>query len=221
MFQWTAEKLQYYCDAAEELRFFDTIAEHLRPYIRAEDRLCDAGCGPGFLSMALAPYCREIVAAELYAPALQFLQNHPEKPNNVIVRLGDVFALPAEEVFDCMIFCLFGEPQEIMDCIRRHCKRTAILLRRADRERHISQNGGHRADITEDWRALEPFVVTKKRISLEMGQPLRSKAAAKQFFRLYGADADFTPEHGNSSKFPYYYSIKRDLEILVLDAQRV
>ena len=46
----------------------------LLPYLKPTDHICDAGCGLGYLSLALSPHAAHITAAERDAAALSVLR---------------------------------------------------------------------------------------------------------------------------------------------------
>ena len=90
-------------------------------------RVCDAGCGLGGLSLALAPYCRAVVAADLSAEAIRHLEAQPLPPN-VEPRRCDVLADTPDEPYDAMVFCFFGRTDEILSAARRQCTGTVAVL---------------------------------------------------------------------------------------------
>ena len=55
MFEWTQERIAYMDDACRRTDFHQRLAAELSPYLRRTNRLCDAGCGLGCLSLAPAP----------------------------------------------------------------------------------------------------------------------------------------------------------------------
>lgn len=103
-------------------------------------RVCDAGCGLGGLSLALAPYCGAVVAADLSAEAIRHLEAQPLPPN-VEPRRCDVLADTPDEPYDAMVFCFFGRTDEILSAARRQCTGTVAVLKRCGRD-HPAFPGG-------------------------------------------------------------------------------
>ena len=64
MFRWTDDMIRYMADAGRQTDFHRRLTAELLPYLSPQDRVCDAGCGLGFLSLALAPHVRHVTAAD-------------------------------------------------------------------------------------------------------------------------------------------------------------
>ena len=86
MYRWTPETVQYMKDASEYGSYHRELAARITPYLTKESRVCDAGCGLGYLTMALAPFVKQVTAVDISAEALP----------NVTVRCGDIAALSPE-----------------------------------------------------------------------------------------------------------------------------
>ena len=76
MYHWTADGIGWMADASRQTDFYRLLAAELAPYLKPEDRICDAGCGLGFLSLALSPYVRSVTAAEP-RPTARFMAASP------------------------------------------------------------------------------------------------------------------------------------------------
>ena len=74
MFRWTDDMIRYMADAGRQTDFHRRLTAELLPYLSSQDRVCDAGCGLGFLSLALAPHVRHVTAAE-YRAAAEYMEN--------------------------------------------------------------------------------------------------------------------------------------------------
>ena len=72
MFRWTDDMIRYMADAGRQTDFHRRLTAELLPYLSPQDRVCDAGCGLGFLSLALAPHVRHVTAAE-YRAAVRYM----------------------------------------------------------------------------------------------------------------------------------------------------
>ena len=56
---WTEESIAFLRDAAAMSDYYRVIAGKIAPHLPENAHVCDAGCGIGELSIALAPYCRQ------------------------------------------------------------------------------------------------------------------------------------------------------------------
>ena len=62
MFEWTEERVSFMADACERTDFHEKLAALLSPYLKKTDSVCDAGCGLGYLSLALSPLVGHVTA---------------------------------------------------------------------------------------------------------------------------------------------------------------
>lgn len=191
MQRWTPEIIRYLLAAAEHCQYYTELARRLAPYLSASDRVCDAGCGVGLLSQALLPYCREVVAADRSAAALEELRRRVAGQPGLRLQLGDIAALPPEEPYDAMVFCLFGGVEEALSLAARQCEGTVLLVRRDYTHHQFSSGGrlsGQTAADMEAALARRGIRCQTQRFTLEFGQPFRSLDDAEAFFRLYSRD---------------------------------
>ena len=234
MFTWLAETIQYLKDASEYTPFNDVLAARTAPYLPQNAHVCDAGCGLGYLTLALAPLCKRVTAVDVSADALAVLRENIFKTGakNIEVLERDVFCLPNSVRFDAMVFCFFGSIPDTLRSVRAHCRGKAVLFQKNWKT--------HRFSIKET--PLEKFTFAMscaeldalgirydcESFALEMGQPFRSLADAKTFFRLNNRDAaqDETALSAmerrliatGSGEFPYYLPANRQVGMIVVDA---
>ena len=110
MFEWTEERVSFMADACERTDFHEKLAALLAPYLKKTDSVCDAGCGLGYLSLALSPLVGHVTAAERDDRALDVLRRQLARRHicNVTPLCTDVLAYTPSEPFDAMVFCFFG-----------------------------------------------------------------------------------------------------------------
>lgn len=237
MFTWSADKIRFLRDASEYTPFNDALADRAAAFLPVGGHICDAGCGLGYLSVALAKHCQWVTAADVCPEALAVLrQSLAARPvGNVSVMEADVFALPDDVQFDAMVFCFFGGTHDILRCVKRHCRGKAVLFKK--------NWATHR--FTADQRPLERFTFAQTCAELtragipchsesfeqEMGQPFRSMADAALFFRLYDRGDGDVPlsdaalyarlKGTGSAEFPYFLQSKRPVGMIVLDTEDI
>ena len=95
----------------------------------APARVLDVACGPGFLALALAARCREVVGVDLTDAPLAIAERNGRERGLVSVRFqrGDAERLPfAEEEFDVVVcrfaFHHFEEPGRVLREMARVCR---------------------------------------------------------------------------------------------------
>lgn len=237
MFSWEKEGIRFMQDASEYGSYYRRLAELLRPYLTKQSRICDAGCGLGFLSLELAPFVREVVAVDADRRALEVLEENCRKKKEKKIRIlqGDMMQLNEGEIFDSMIFCFFGSMDEILSIAERHCRGTVFVFKK-NYDRHRFSVGNH-AFLHDGFEMAKarlnelsiPF--EKQTLELEFGQPFRKVEAARRFYEIYSQDAEkavITDEflrkklvRTEQEEFPYYLPHQRRVGFLKLDAGEI
>lgn len=237
MFEWNQNKIRFRIDSAVKTSFHATIAQWIAERFddASQISLCDAGCGLGYLSLALSKYFKQVTAIDISDIALSVLRRESSArqiENLTILRedlLDDPFVKPRS--YDAMVFSFFGNIQEILQIAVPRCKNRIFILKKNDHHHRFSISHAVRerdsmAAALSDLTALGlPFV--KKDMTIEDGQPLRSLADAEEFFHLYarGSDRDLITrdyiqsllEETGDSVFPYYYRRDCVFSILTVD----
>lgn len=196
MFQWNEEMVRFMRDASEYGDYHRRLARWMLPQLHPEDHICDAGCGLGYLSLALAPHVRRVTAADRSGEALSVLRENCAALGigNIDIRPGDIFSAPPPQPYNAMVFSFFGSMEEIAAIARAQCRGTVFVFKknyaahRFSAQRHPIGHGGFRAGT--QWLTDRSIPFASAQLELEMGQPLRSMAEARRFFQLYSRDAD-------------------------------
>ena len=195
MFEWTQERIAYMDDACRRTDFHQRLAAELSPYLRRTNRICDAGCGLGYLSLALAPYVDAVTAVERDGQALAVLKREIETRHiaNVTAVRGDVLAYRPDEPFDAMVFCFFGSMEEILAAALRQCRGTVLAVVRDDVCHRFSgaprAPGRHSFDAACGVLDAHGIPYTAQRAALDFPQPFRTLEDARTFLALYGGGA--------------------------------
>ncbi|MDD5919322.1 MAG: methyltransferase [bacterium] len=230
MFEWTEESIRFRVDAAEQVGFDEAIAAHILPYLPENAHVCDAGCGLGYLSIALAAHCGAVTAVDTSGAALAVLRGNAERQGveNLRIRKADLFSMQPEEPYDAMVFCFFGQIRETLRAVRTQCSGRAILVKRdhVSRRFSLTERPARRLDFQAACDELAELGVlfSAETFPVEMGQPFRSLADAERFFTLFAAGEKPEPaqlrarlvETGKQA-FPYYFPAERSLGLIVLE----
>ncbi|MDO4812886.1 MAG: class I SAM-dependent methyltransferase [Eubacteriales bacterium] len=230
MLIWTPDTVRFQKDAAEYGSYHQSLAAHVAAYLPPDARICDAGCGLGFLSRALAPHCAHVTAVDSEPLALDVLRK--DTPENVEVFEGDVFMLSPDKHFDAMVFCFFGNMEETLLLAKKHCRGKVIVIKRSWSHHRFSLSQEplqkYTSDETEQFLRTRGISFTRENLTLDMGQPLRSKEDAVRFFTVYNRGNEpsvisFKNIEGRLQKtddpvFPYYLPQEKPLGIFSFDA---
>lgn len=230
MLIWTQDTVRFQKDAAEYGSYPQTLAAHISAFLPSNATICDAGCGLGYLSRALAPCCKHITAIDRSTLALSVLRE--KTPPNVTVCEGDIFTLPDTQRYDAMIFCFFGDMEETLLLAKKHCRGKVIVVKRGWSHHRFSL--GHEplqrntSNETEQFLCTRGIPFTREDLTLDLGQPFRSKEDAVRFFETYRrGDQQIAISFENIESrlqktknpvFPYYYPQEKPLGIFVFDA---
>jgi len=220
-------------DASEENdTYYKSLASKVSGYLPGNAHVCDAGCGLGYLSIALSSYCKHITAVDIAPQALEVLRNklkHLDCGNIGIIR-GDIRENPPSEPYDAMIFCFFAGLEEALKIAKKQCSGTVIMIKKNwDTHRFsLSPKALERFTFTETLKRLGQLDIPHKSetFALEMGQPFDSIEAAVEFFQIYSRDdrpQDINAEAvagklvcRSSGRFPYYLPSLRQMGMIIL-----
>ncbi|MDD3409377.1 MAG: methyltransferase domain-containing protein [Eubacteriales bacterium] len=201
MYQWTDDMIRLMHDASERTDFYALLARQIVQALGGEARaapmrLCDAGCGLGYLSLELARCCQQVTAVDVSAPSLEVLRQNLESRRiaNVEPLRMSVWDMPRDMRFDAMVFCLFGQVDEVLRAARGHCGQAVIVKKTWTTRRFaLKPDVPERDTLDETTNLLEQngLAFTRSFVSLTLDQPFRCIEDAMLFFRLYGhADAE-------------------------------
>lgn len=238
MYHWTADGIGWMADASRQTDFYRLLAAELAPYLKPEDRICDAGCGLGFLSLALSPYVRSVTAAERDPQALAVLERELSRRQieNVYPCCTDVLTHTPPQRYDAMVFCFFGSMDELLAVASAQCRGRVLVVKRDHTDHRFTVtkqplDGTHGVEAA--CRRLEELGIPYdlKRTAFRFDQPFRSWEDARRFFALYrrGDDAalitdDFLRERlerTDDPQFPWRLPSLRRLGLLALDALQI
>ena len=237
MSHWKEDMIRFMTDASLHSDFHAQLAKEIARQLGSGGHVCDAGCGLGYLSRAMSPYFDKITSIDISPNAIAGLQAQVAagQYSNIFPLCGDIRKLPSESHYDKMVFCLFGKLGEIFDISKAQCRGKIVIIKKNWPCHTFSLTHPPRKgrSLEEICGILEQLGIdySADTCAIELGQPLRSKADAVRFFRLYSHDPNpesIEFEHilpllqkGQSKEFPYYLPARKKLGILTLDARQI
>lgn len=184
---WTNDHIRFMVDAAEFGTFHRQLAQQILPFLPQGGQICDAGCGLGHLAIELSPYFSSVTACDRANAPLRYLRQH--SPENLTILQGDIAANPPDVPYDAMIFCFFGDPQQILSVAQRQCGGEVVVIQRAAHyHRFAAQDASPHYRYDRELAKLlqeKNIPYQTQQLSLEFGQPFRNHADVFRFFRLY------------------------------------
>ncbi len=194
MFEWTPDMLAFMRDASERSSFFEQAADQIVEALggdkaAASMHVCDAGCGLGYLSLALAKRCRHVTAVDVAEKPLDELRRNIASAccGNVTVCCEDAFALPAALQFDAMIFCMFGTIRQAVSAAQGRSRRVVMLQKTQTRRRFSMEPEDTQPfpAAPDDTPLPQMQPVFSRALRLRLDQPIRSLADGVKFYSLY------------------------------------
>jgi len=232
--EWTEETIRFFEDAADMTDYYEIIARRIAENLPKDAQICDAGCGLGYLSLALAPYCTHITAIDTSKAAVAAFAKRVAKSKNISVLCGDVAKRPPASRYDAMVFCLFGDMEQTLKIAAEQCRGKVFLIKR-DYDHHRFSAGKeslgiYTAAYSEKILQEKNIPYEEERFSASFGQPFRSLDDAQRFFALYNRSdkVSFSEEEvrrklttGKSEEFPLFLPNERRLCLLSFDARDI
>ena len=113
MSMWRPDMVRFMRDAATHSDYNARLRDMMLPYLHPQDSICDAGCGLGYLSLALAPYVRQITAIDQSESAIAVLRENCTAQRIGKAAFPRVFlnSLNEKQIgrqSPDLIFCVFG-----------------------------------------------------------------------------------------------------------------
>jgi len=230
MFKWEPDMIRFMKDASEYGDFNEKLAELIASYIDKNSHICDAGCGLGYLSLALSPYAKQVTAVDINENALSVLKENLLKRGivNVDTYCGDIMSARFEKPFDHITLCFFGNIEEILAVSKRCCTgRIFAIMRNYSNHRFSVSSIKREPGGSEDaCRFLDNLAIpyVRRDLTIEMGQPFKDLKDARLFFETYSRDGDkslITEEFIKSrlvatgrEDFPFYMPNERKVSFI-------
>lgn len=187
---WTEESARWLARAYEYGQAAEALCSRIVPHLKLHARVCDAGCGVGALSLALAARGHEVTALDINDVALAQLRRH--NAPRVKAVCGDAWEHLPDTPYDAMVFCFFGDMHECLQMAARCCAGDVFYISR-DYDMHRFSVGAHpvRYRGYRDARSVLDGLgipYDHAEFALDMGQPFESLEEARRFFALYSRD---------------------------------
>jgi SAM-dependent methyltransferase len=223
-FYWDDERIAFFRDAALDNAYYRILAERIAPVLLPDDRVLDAGCGLGYLSESLLPFCASVTAADRDARAIEQIKLRVDSDRLIPVE-ADVFQTDLSQ-FDAIVCCRFGSTEEALSLFERSHARVLVLIKRNDAAHRIANSDSrHSRTAEEAIRTLTKngYRFEKTELTLSFDQPLRSEQDAVRFFNLYSdrpaeacTDALARLQRTEDPVFPFRYPIRNSLTVLTV-----
>ena len=154
-----------------------------------------------------------------------------DTPKNVEICEGDIFTLSPAEQYDAMVFCFFAAMDDALLLSKKHCRGKVILVKRGWTQHRFSLSREplqkYTGDEAQQYLRTRGVPFVRADLTLDMGQPFRSKEDAVRFFEAYGneavtfSDLEARLTKTNDAAFPYYLPQEKPLGIFIFDAKDI
>lgn len=192
--RWEKDMVLFMRNASEYADYYQQLTEKMLPWLSTDTHICDAGSGLGYLSLALAPHVKQVTAVERHRDAAAVLSENCQALGiaNVTSLCGAIAEVTPEKPWDAMVFCFFGQKQEVLKLAKRQCTEDVFVFTR-NYDNHRFSAGKHRTGYEgypqfSDYLAQLRIPFHREAFTLEFGQPFRNLEEAHRFFQLYSKD---------------------------------
>lgn len=192
--RWEKDMILFMRHASEYADYNQRLTEKMLPWLSPDARICDAGSGLGYLSLALSPYTKQVTAVERHPDASAVLEENCQALgiSNVISRCGAISEVLPETPYDAMVFCFFGGWREVLELAKKQCAGDVFVFTR-NYDNHRFSAGKHPTGYEGFPQFAEKIAslgipAYKESFTLEFGQPFRSLEEAHRFFQVYSKD---------------------------------
>ena len=193
---WQEDMIRFMTDASEYGDYYRQLTEKMLPWLSADTHICDAGSGLGYLSLALAPYVKQVTAVEKHPDAAAVLTNNCRKRNirNVSSLCGSIDEVLPNEKYDAMVFCFFGGIRYTLELAKQQCQGDVFVFTRNYKNHRFSAGS-----LPTGWDGYPEFRTLLESLKIpfrqqilmpEFGQPFRNFRDARLFYELYSKDND-------------------------------
>ena len=230
MYIWSQDSIRFRMDAAKYTKYDDAIIAQILPHLTPNAHVCDAGCGLGYTSVALARSCAHVTAIDTSKQALFVLKRNlaANQIQNIDVLEGDLFLMEPEQKYDAMLFCFFGRLEETLRAAKAQCAGNVFMVKKNWQTHRFTPGETPLKRFTFHQTLLEletlQIPYRAETFPIEMGQPFRSIDDAVLFLETYRQeddDAEIAPEKvkrllrkTDSDEFPYFLPAQRTLGIV-------
>lgn len=229
--------IRFMVDASNYGSYHEKLANVIFPYLQAKTHVCDAGCGLGYLSIALSDRIPLITAIDIKPQAVNVLKKNCTERNirNIRPITGDIHQIPPGKPYDAMIFCFYGRSRDIFEISREQCGGTVVVVKKNYSTHRFSV--GKYPSGPDNYNYLLSILNSNgvphqnREISFEFGQPFRNFEDTRKFFLCYSKDNDpkvLTDEFLRSqvietgrSDYPIYMPHQRQLGIISFETRDI
>ena len=201
LFLWSEKTIRWYSEASESaLNNRDRVlAQSILSSAGMNRRLCDMGCGLGYLSAELSAYSHSVTAADLNEDAVSFLRSMVKARalTNVFPQTADFEQLDyGQDYFDTAVMCMFGGMEKYLHKAAYWSAESVIYIMSANRRRAFSakqEDNGHQSiDDIRRFLSRCGFSYEFRTVSTKFGQPFRSFSDAQEFMAHYDSSSSGT-----------------------------
>ena len=191
-FFWSPQTLAWYKSAAAYGDYHAKLAGLLAPALDGCETVCDLGCGPGLLSLALLQHIPAITAFDRDPDALAILGQLGADRPGLHIRQGDAMHLAPQDSWDGLILSFFGQisVEDHLHYFMAHCNKRLICIVNTAVKSSFSSTGvsalkKEYADQVGAFLTGRGIPFVRMDAALEFGQPLEDLADARRFISRY------------------------------------
>lgn len=173
--------IRFMRDASEHTEYHRELAGLIMSRLQGNPVVCDAGCGLGYLSIALSENAKSVIALDSNPDPLAVLAENIKKRKigNITPVCADLNEYEPDCAADAVVFCFCGDGKLISSSSKRFGAKKVFVIGKSRDARESKEEG-----ITDMLGRLGvPYETEFFELSLD--QPFRSKEDALLFLNTY------------------------------------
>ena len=206
MMHWTQKKIENYKIASDYTLFHKKLSVLAEPYLDETWTLADIGCGPGLLSLWLAPMVKSIDAIDSDSAAIEDLRKRLDNVSMTDRRTAEKIhprLLNAEDLkdesWDVVVMSFFGVDEEILGRVLPLAKERALIYMhgRPDADGPLAAiDDGSKFSVVdmENYLKRNNLVYKKNVMEMQFGQPFRLIEDIHRFLMEYRVQVELNSE---------------------------
>lgn len=235
MFIWTKESIQLFKNAAEYNQYHEFLRTKFQCFIGKDDTVLDLGCGLGYLTLKLAPECQRITAMDVDQDALAVLRGNKSQYHldNIEVVQQDWTEISADQKWDVVVVCFFGQLRRDLDAFINLCNKKVIAVVANGNDPHFLPKNmldrhKDKAEDLKNFLSKRYKVESYEQATIAFGQPFVSYDEAYAFVKHYRPKNDHSDIQAHLEKYlvsanqpPYQYELpnQKEIGIFVIEKQ--
>lgn len=224
MFVWTKEAVNWFDRAAKETNYYKSIAKTMSLYLPKDSKVCDLGCGLGYLSQELAKFSSYVWAIDKDKTLIDKINGLGI--SNVKALCEDGFSCLFPEKLDGVVLVSFGNTDQIIQLWKRGIGKVFFVVKHSPQEvSNKTKSDEYKTQTFETALEKEGIFYKKEKIEESFNQPFASTKEAISYFNHYNLSKRITREEflknlvHRQGLWPYCHKKNKNMVMFIIQSK--